>query len=272
MCILFIYHNPSPSTNSYRLILIANRDEYYARPAKPAHYWKDYPECLGGTDMEPGREGGTWLALAPKKGRIGVLLNLNGTPKSTEGRGRGFLIRDYLTTQENTMSHANNLHETNQNTQCYNPYNLVMIDLRRSDVCYVSSEKGHRGPQILQDKILGFGNSGIETPYKKVLAGKEKFEKLVTNATNSQQNQLIEMLLQFLKQEERYLPDDELKKRSPEAFNELSSIFVRHEMAKYGTRTHSIVLVNHNYQLTFVEETLNSDGTWQRQIFNNQLN
>lgn len=80
--------------------------------------------------MEPGKEGGTWLALNPKKGRVGVILNLNGTPKSAEGRGRGFLIRDYLINPESTKIHANNLHEVNQSTQCYNPYSLVMVDLR----------------------------------------------------------------------------------------------------------------------------------------------
>lgn len=66
------------------------------------------------------------------------------------------------------------------------------------------------------------------------------------------------------------MPDDELKKRSPEAFNELSSIFVHHKLAKYGTRTHSIVLVDDLNRITFVEENLEPDGSWKRQIFNTQ--
>lgn len=51
MCILFIYRNSEPNTDGYRLILIANRDEYYARPAKPAHHWEDCTECIGGMDI-----------------------------------------------------------------------------------------------------------------------------------------------------------------------------------------------------------------------------
>lgn len=69
----------------------------------------------------------------------------------------------------------------------------------------------------------------------------------------------------------RYLPDNELQKRSPNAFNELSSIFVRHEKENYGTRTHSIVLVDNSNNLTFVEETLKPNKLWERQIFNNHL-
>lgn len=48
MCILFIYRNPNANSESYRLILVANRDEYFKRAALPAHYWKNHPVCLGG--------------------------------------------------------------------------------------------------------------------------------------------------------------------------------------------------------------------------------
>ncbi|OXU24211.1 hypothetical protein TSAR_016550 [Trichomalopsis sarcophagae] len=271
MCILFIYRNPNPTPGGYKLIIIANRDEYYARPADSAHFWKDYPGCLGGTDMEPGREGGTWLALNVKNARVGVLLNLNGVPKSIEGKGRGFLVRDYLTSTKSTIEFAKNLHKVNQETQLYNPYNLVMVELKNSDVYYLSSELNHQEPTILNQTILGCGNSGMEKPYKKVVSGKNKFEKIVNNASTAQKNDLIENLLQLLKHEEKYLPDDELQKRSPNAFNELSSIFVRHKKENYGTRTHSIVLVDDLNNLTFVEETLKANELWERQIFNNHL-
>lgn len=39
----------------------------------------------------------------------------------------------------------------------------------------------------------------------------------------------------------------------------------------YCTRTHSILLVNGNNEITFIEETLMPDLTWKRQIFNNRL-
>lgn len=122
---------------------------------------------------------------------------------------------------------------------------------------------------MCQNDILGFGNSPIECPYKKVEEGKKSFSSIVHNIKTSQQDELIENLLQFLKSRERHLPDLELQKRSPDMFVELSSIFVN--VADYGTRTHTILMVNGLNQITFVEETLMPDFSWKRQLFNNTL-
>ncbi|KAK2582684.1 hypothetical protein KPH14_004958 [Odynerus spinipes] len=270
MCILFIYRNPNADAKSYRLILASNRDEFFKRPALPAHYWKQYPMCLGGVDMEPGKEGGTWLALSTK-GKAGVILNLlhepstTGTPK----KGRGNLISDYIISNNSAESYLQNLHRENQVTQSYNPYNLVLINLYTADVHYLSSSSKSKGPEICQNDILGFGNSEIECPYKKVKVGKEKFSNIVHNAKSSQQDHLIEDLLKFLKSKERHLPDTELQRRSPNRFEDLSSICV--SIDEYGTRTHTILMVNGLNQLTFVEETLMPDFSWKRQLFNSTL-
>lgn len=58
---------------------------------------------------------------------------------------------------------------------------------------------------MCQDDILGFGNSPIECPYKKVEEGKKSFSSIVHNIKTSQQDELIENLLQFLKSRERYV-------------------------------------------------------------------
>ena len=65
----------------------------------------------------------------------------------------------------------------------------------------------------------------------------------------------------------RHLPDEELRTRNPEVYPELSSIFVHSEKDEYGTRTHSILLVNGADEITFVEETLMPDRTWKTQHF-----
>lgn len=58
---------------------------------------------------------------------------------------------------------------------------------------------------MCQDDVLGFGNSTIECPYKKVEAGKERFSSIVHNIKTSEQDELIENLLQLLKSRERYM-------------------------------------------------------------------
>lgn len=67
----------------------------------------------------------------------------------------------------------------------------------------------------------------------------------------------------------RCLLDDELQKKSPMKYENLSSIFISGK--EYGTRTHSILLIDGSNNVTFVEETLMPDFTWKRQQFKNKL-
>lgn len=47
MCILFVYTNPNVQKDTFRLVLISNRDEYFQRPAQSIQYLKD-EEIVGG--------------------------------------------------------------------------------------------------------------------------------------------------------------------------------------------------------------------------------
>ena len=270
MCILFVYRNPDADSGSYRLILASNRDEYFKRPTLPAHYWENHPDCLGGIDMEPSKEGGTWLALSIK-GKAGVVLNLTNEHglSHIQKKGRGPLVPDFVTSNDSATSYLDKLHNENLNGQPYNPFMLVLINLHNADVNYLSSSANSKGPSSTQNAILGFSNSGLGVPYKKVEAGKEIFTSTVTNAKVSKQTDLIEEILKFLKLKERHLPDPELQRRCPMTYNEHSSICITGD--EYCTRTHSILLVNGNNEMTFIEETLMPDLTWKRQIFSRNL-
>lgn len=59
------------------------------------------------------------------------------------------------------------------------------------------------GPIMCSDDIIGIGNGGIDHPYKKVEAGKEEFKLILKNADISNQNELIEKLIHFLKSKNR---------------------------------------------------------------------
>ncbi|EZA54060.1 transport and Golgi organization protein 2 homolog [Ooceraea biroi] len=270
MCILFVYRNPNADAGSYRLIVASNRDEAYRRPASAAHYWEKHPECLGGIDMEPGKEGGTWLALS-MKGKAAVILNLVMPEGKTNlpKKGRGSLISNFVISNDSMEPYLNKLHAENSNGQPYNPYCLVLLDLNNADIHYLSSNVTSSGPQMCHDNIIGVGNSGIECPYKKVEKGKEEFRHIVQNVNTSKQDNLIDELINFLKSEKRCLPDPELQRRSPNQYEELSSIFITG--TEYGTRTHSVLLVDGSNQVTFVEETLMPNSTWKRQSFQNKL-
>jgi len=60
MCIVFFALNECPE---FPLILLTNRDEFFARPTQPMHFWQDEGDrqrVLAGKDL---KAGGTWLAL-----------------------------------------------------------------------------------------------------------------------------------------------------------------------------------------------------------------
>ncbi|XP_016884074.1 transport and Golgi organization protein 2 homolog isoform X7 [Homo sapiens] len=89
MCIIFFKFDPRPvSKNAYRLILAANRDEFYSRPSKLADFWGNNNEILSGLDMEEGKEGGTWLGISTR-GKLAALTNYLQPQLDWQARGRG---------------------------------------------------------------------------------------------------------------------------------------------------------------------------------------
>ncbi|KAL0113027.1 hypothetical protein PUN28_012336 [Cardiocondyla obscurior] len=219
--------------------------------------------------MEPGREGGTWLALS-LKGKAAVILNINGeVVTDASKKGRGFLISNFITSNDSIESYLNDLHKENINEKPYNPYCLVLFNLNNTDMHYLSSTKSTGPKKICTSDIIGIGNGGLEHPYKKVETGKEEFKCIIQDADTSKQEDLIEKLIYFLKSKKKCLPDDELQRRCPMAYKNLSSIFISGK--DYGTRTHSILLIDGANNVTFVEETLMPDFTWKRQQFENKL-
>ena len=78
----------------YRLIVAANRDEYFLRPAASAGFWDDHPGVLAGRDLEAG---GTWLGIT-LAGQFAALTNYrNPADKKTSAPSRGALVSEFLT-------------------------------------------------------------------------------------------------------------------------------------------------------------------------------
>ena len=88
------------------LIVAANRDEYYARPALAAHTWDDHPNIFAGRDIEAR---GTWLGVSTT-GRFAAVTNwtqdLSGPrfPKS-----RGDLPVEFLLAKNTSQQYASTL-------------------------------------------------------------------------------------------------------------------------------------------------------------------
>src|SRR5689334_11533365 len=99
MCLILFATKADPR---FPLIVAANRDESYSRPAASAAFWPDHPDVYGGRDLE---QGGTWLALA-LSGRFAAITNYRqGYRSDKAARSRGELTRDYLISTQDTADY-----------------------------------------------------------------------------------------------------------------------------------------------------------------------
>lgn len=280
MCILFLYTDPNPKKGCFRLILANNRDEYYARPAESLSF---SPETciIGGKDLEPGREGGMWLGASLKRTdsrrmKIAALLNLPGEERHEESLSRGCIVTNYLEGDWNSPGeYIDHLREEGE----YKPFNSVMVELNENETVTSHFSSVMDKEDIFKGRqILGFGNCTIDVPIVKVTKGRERFSKIIEKYNSIEMKEiLVKELDDLLKWRERHLPDLELKRRKPEAFEVLSSVFVEFEEAGYGTRTHSIVLVDFDWNLEFIEVTMEgwegdiSKVKWKTEVFKMQI-
>lgn len=118
MCLVTFIKDGHPD---YPLILVANRDELYERPAAAIHQWTDEPSVTAGVDL---KEYGTWLGYT-NNGRFITILNhpfTGWTPELDPPRSRGQLLRDYLTREISTSDFEKQLRESRTD---YNGYHLL---------------------------------------------------------------------------------------------------------------------------------------------------
>ena len=84
MCLALIALDAHPRVP---LLIAANRDEFHARAAAPAHWWAD--GALAGVDLEAG---GTWFGVT-RPGRWALVTNYReGVPRDPNAPSRGGLV------------------------------------------------------------------------------------------------------------------------------------------------------------------------------------
>ncbi|KDR12151.1 transport and Golgi organization protein 2 isoform X2 [Zootermopsis nevadensis] len=264
MCILFLHTDNNPAPNKFRLILASNRDEYYQRPTRQANFWDEDPTVIGGRDLEPGKEGGSWLALS-SHGRIGVILNVTGenTQDPSSSTGRGFIVPNFVTNKQHEMQEEY-LVRLSKDGHKHSPFNFISIDISMKQInvqqysnaygCKDHAENVASGPR-------GWGNSILGHPFRKVTAGTSHFKEIVeAYGTMKDKDILVQELLSLLKWDKSHFPDPELQRRllgkTPSVVERTSSVFVTIPEHGYGTRTHSIILINRQGEVDFMEWTM----------------
>jgi uncharacterized protein with NRDE domain len=140
MCIVFFRFSFDPN-EPFQLVLVSNRDEFYTRPTKPAHFWEHNNDILAGMDLKPGRAGGTWLGMT-KTGRIAALTNYYRQERKSDFnvdvipvKGRGLLVVDYLEGQTSPEEYLKALEEKKSQ---YIGFNIIALDLRSEILEHIS--------------------------------------------------------------------------------------------------------------------------------------
>lgn len=131
MCLITIAYNV---IEDRKLIIAANRDEYFQRPSKSAHFWEEYPEVYGGLDLEAN---GTWMAV-DRKGRFGVVANWTETETRREqSKSRGELVKKFLIGNQDASSYLDGIEWSR-----YRGVNVLLFD--GSELHYANNRKGDR--------------------------------------------------------------------------------------------------------------------------------
>lgn len=242
MCLIFLALKKHPD---YKLIIAANRDEFYRRKTAPAGYWPERADILGGRDLEAG---GTWLAVNTN-GRISMVTNFRDLKNlKAVAPSRGHLVTNYLVSGASPEAY---LKSVVPSASEYNGFNLLTGD--QKEFFYYSNCR--EGITRLTEGLYGLSNHLLDTPWPKVNRGKERVSQLLKRASLSPDD-LFDVLFDDAIAPDALLPDTGVGMERERA---LSAMFIK--SPGYGTRCSTVVMVDQSDHVTFVERVYDT-GTF----------
>ena len=145
----------------FPLVVAANRDEFHARPAERAAFWKDHPGILGGRDLEAK---GTWMGVS-RSGRFAAVTNYRGGKDVNAKESRGALVANFLLKDFPPGEYVTSLKSTS-----YSGFNLLVSG--REELWWLSNRDG--GTKKLEPGFYALGNLLLDAP--EVMDVKSRFK------------------------------------------------------------------------------------------------
>ncbi len=257
MCLAAFALNAHPR---FPLVIAANRDEFFARPAAPMAWWDDHPDLLAGRDLSAG---GTWFGLT-RSGRLALLTNVRESGRQNlDAPSRGALVVDWLASGLAAPAFAATLRPG------YNGFNLVTADLRSNTWHWLSNRSP--APQALAAGLHALSNAALDTPWPKTVGLKAALAEALAASTDVED--LVERLLAALA-DDTPAPDGALPDTGVDLVRErlLSSRFVRLPdpagggRGLYGTRCSTVLVRAADGTTLVVELSFDDEGRRRSEI------
>jgi len=235
MCLILIAVQQHPV---YKLVIAANRDEYYERPTRRARFWKETPEMLAGRDL---RSGGTWLGITTSARFAAVTNYRDPASRKAKAPSRGNLVARFLLGGERPEQYLDSLRPRAAE---YNGFNLIVGEGERL-FCY--SNRGN-AVRFLNPGFHGVSNHLLNSPWPKVTRGLEGFKSLLKQSRPDPAH-FFELL-----KDRTIAPDEDLPDTGVgmEWERILSPIFITSPV--YGTRSSTLLFIDRTDRVTFLEK------------------
>ncbi len=219
MCLVLFSYEPG---SDRPLVVAANRDEFYARPASSAHWWADAPDVFAGRDLSAG---GTWLGVSAR-GRFAAVTNFaEESPDEVAPASRGALVADFLTGSLGAHDYVHRIHGPR-----YKGFNLLVYD---GHTLAYTSNRGFT--EDLAPGVYGLANAELGAAWPKVRSGTRALTRALAGELHT--DTLIRLL-----RDDSQPPDHELPRRGrPLALERRAApCFIRGD--EYGTRASTAVI------------------------------
>jgi uncharacterized protein with NRDE domain len=245
MCLIALSWQDHPR---FELALVANRDEFHARPTLPAPPAADDPDVFGGVD---GALGGGWLQVH-RAGRLAAVTNVRVGPAGEGGsRSRGALVHGFVRHPSATWT------DLEAQADGYGRFNLIAWDGARLD--HATNHPGWRRRELAPG-LHAVSNAGIDTAWPKTLRARDALARWLRSEAAEAAQPWLEPLFAALAHTvvapDAALPDTgvglALERR-------LSPCFI--VGPDYGTRCTTLVLVERD-AIHFAERRFGPDGAY----------
>ncbi|WP_010529796.1 NRDE family protein [Lentibacillus jeotgali] len=254
MCLINFQFHDHPN---YKLIIAANRDEFYKRPTAPAQFWEDNSDILAGRDLVGM---GTWLGIT-KSGRIAALTNYRDPNEDQQNKkSRGHIVKDFL---ESSMPVAGFFTGLKHEKNVYGGFNFIAGNPEQ--LYYYSNIED--SISMVSPGTHGLSNEFLDTPWPKVMKGKERLASYLRQNATIETDPLFDIISDAEQAPDELLPDTGV---GLDFERKLSPLFIK--TPEYGTRCSTVLLVDRNNQVTFIERRFNKGHFENESRFTFQLN